>query len=478
MSHTLAENMRRFGTKNLQSSTEQSLILKYINTIDSSLKIQEAAISGQLNLYASIQDKIEFLEFVEQNYMNEFFKTNQSVLREFKQNYAVNILNESAISLTERIAKYFNFVRNSILFENNLFEFDAYTDRLTEQGVFDRIKSAGAAALNTVKTGVKKIGRAATNVVKKGAQVVKGVWNKVMQSDVAWFIPGLNIAKVGYKVQKFWDKIKKMTLAQWVEEFRNFLNGVAGIAIQIVLALTGAGNLINMIAWGLLLTYDVVSAIKAGTLAPYLYNILTSAIGLIGSGAAAAVLKPAKNIIASVKEANALIPALTKSPTVWKSVGGLITKVANGGSIIVGKLANVFKWLFSKIPGLKKVLQPISNKLGSVKQMFDKFLYGIKTYAKGGAKQNLGKGHSYLGSADDLAKGLGKKAASTTDKIATKKIAGAAVKAYHTVKAAGETLMKIASRNKTPLDQIVQMNPTLAGKEKIALPVNTKVRVT
>jgi len=38
--------------------------------------------------------------------------------------------------------------------------------------------------------------------------------------------------------------------------------------------------------------------------------------------------------------------------------------------------------------------------------------------------------------------------------------------------------MKIASRNKTPLDQIVQMNPTLAGKEKIALPVNTKVRVT
>lgn len=478
MSHTLAENMRRFGTKNLQSSTEQSLILKYINTIDSSLKIQEAAISGQLNLYASMQDKIKFLEFVEQNYMNEFFKTNQSVLREFKQNYAVNILNESAISLTERIAKYFNFVRNSILFENNLFEFDAYTDRLTEQGVFDRIKSAGAAALNTVKTGVKKIGRAATNVVKKGAQVVKGVWNKVMQSDVAWFIPGLNIAKVGYEVQKNWNKIKKMTLAQWVEEFRNFLNGTAGIAIQIVLALTGAGNLINMIAWGLLLTYDVVSAIKAGTLAPYLYNILTSAIGLIGSGAAAAVLKPAKNIIASVKEANALIPALTKSPTVWKSVGGLITKVAKGGRIIVGKLANVFKWLFSKIPGLKKVLQPISNKLGSVKQMFDKFLYGIKTYAKSGAKQNLGKGHGYLGSADDLAKGLGKKAASTADKLATKKIAGAATKAYHTVKAAGETLMKIASRNKTPLDQIVQMNPTLAGKERIALPVNTKVRVT
>lgn len=477
MSHTLAENMRRFGTKNLESSNHD-LISNYINTIDSSLKIQEEAISKQLHLYKTMQDKIKFLEFVEQNYMQSFFRSNQTILKEFKQNYSAKILNESTLSLTDRIAKYFNFVKNSILFETNLFELETYSNRLNEQGVWDSIKSAGRRAYNAAAAGVKKIGRAATNVVKKGAQVVKGVWNKVMQSDVAWFIPGLNIAKVGYEVQKNWDKIKKMTLAQWVEEFRNFLNGTAGIAIQIVLALTGAGNLINMIAWGLLLTYDVVSSITAGTLAPYLYNILTSAIGLIGSGAAAAVLKPAKNIIASVKEANALIPALTKSPTVWKSVGGLITKVANGGSIIVGKLANVFKWLFSKIPGLKKVLQPISNKLGSVKQMFDKFRYGIKTYAKGGAKQNLGKGHSYLGSADDLAKGLGKKAGSTADKLATKKIAGAATKAYHTVKAAGETLMNIVSKYKTPLDQIVQMNPTLAGKEKITLPINTKVRVT
>lgn len=475
MSHTLADNMRRFGTKNLGSSTEQVLILKYIDTIDSSLKMQESAISKQLNLYTSMQDKIKFLEFVEQNYMQTFFKTNQAVLQEFKQSYAINILNESAISLTERIAKYFNFVRNSILFENNLFEFDIYTDRLNEQGVLDRIKSAGAAALDTVKTGVKKFGQAATNVVKKGAQVVKGVWNKVMQSDVAWFIPGLNIAKVGYEVQKNWDKIKKMTLSDWVEEFRNFLNGAAGIAIQIVLALTGAGNLINMIAWGVILVYDVAYQ-GFGQGKWNLYNIITSAIGILGSGAAASLFKPAQKILSSVKSIDAVVPALTKFPNIWKSVGGVFTKIANGGGVIVGKIGNVLKWIISKIPGLKNILTPLQQKLAPVKQLFDTWASGISKYTKGGATQNITT-HGYMGSADDIAKGLGKKTGATADKLATKKAVGAATKAYHTVKSAKETLKNLIAKYKLSAEQLLQLNPGLTKNPNTPLPVNTKVRV-
>jgi hypothetical protein len=38
-----------------------------------------------------------------------------------------------------------------------------------------------------------------------------------------------------------------MTLSDWMEEFRTFLSSGKGIAIQILLALTGGGT--NMYAW-------------------------------------------------------------------------------------------------------------------------------------------------------------------------------------------------------------------------------------
>jgi LysM repeat protein len=480
MANTLAENMHRFGTKNLNSTAEQTLILKYIDTIDSSLRMQENAIIKQLQLYPSTQEKVKFLEFVEHNYMQTFFKSNQTVLREFKQSYVVKILNESAVNLSERISTYFNFVRNSILFEHNLFEFDIYSDRLNEQGVLDRIKSAGAAAVDAVKTGAKKIGKAATNIVKKGAEVVKGIWNKTMASDLAWFIPGINAIKfgqlVGYEVQKYWDKIKNMTLPQWIEEFRSFLNGAAGIAMQVILALSGTGNLINIIAYGALLAYDINLAATTGNWKGNLFNIITSGIGLIGTGAAAAALKPFQKILNGVADAKALIPTLKKSPGVWKSIGGLITKLANGGAAIVGKVANGLKWLITKIPGLKNIFEPLLQKLSPVKQLFDEFAHGLQAYSKGGATQNLTT-HGYTGSAKQLAKGLGKKTAAVADKFATKKGVKAATAGFHIVKAAGETLANLVSKYKKPLEQLISLNPALGKNPNAPLPVNTKVQV-
>jgi hypothetical protein len=59
------------------------------------------------------------------------------------------------------------------------------------------------------------------------------------------------------KIYFNWEKIKKMTFEAWVEEFRLFLNGATGVILQIVLALTGIGNIANWIANGFLLIYDV-----------------------------------------------------------------------------------------------------------------------------------------------------------------------------------------------------------------------------
>ena len=454
-------------------------ITKYINIIDESLSMQESSILKQMDRMIDFNAKLKFLEFVENNYMQTFFKTNRVVLHEFKTNYVTKILNESTINLSDRVSTYFNFIRKSLLFETWLININVYAKhQLNEEDVWDSIKSGAGAVWDKTKQVANQVGSAATAVVKKGAAVAKGIWNKVMQSELTWFVPGLNIAKLGYEVQQNWEKIKKMTLSDWMEEFRTFLSSGKGIAIQILLALSGGGNIINMIAWGLLLAYDVgFAGVAQGNW--NWYNIITSAIGILGSGAAAVVFKPLKSLLSSIKSIEAFVPGLTKTPAVWKSVGGWISKIVQGGGTIVGKITSSIAWLIQKMPGLKTVLAPLNKGIAWVKNMFDTWAKGIAAYVKGGATQNLGKGHSYLGTADDIAKGLGKKTASTVDKYYSKKAIGAVAKAYHTIKNAGSTLATVAAAYKKSVDQLIPLNPGFtAANAKTPLPVNRKIRVT
>ena len=134
------------------------------------------------------------------------------------------------------------------------------------------------------------------------------------------------------------------------------------------------------------------------------------------------------------------------------------------------------KWIISKIPGLKNILTPLQQKLAPVKQLFDTWASGISKYAKGGATQNITT-HGYMGSADDIAKGLGKKTGATIDKLATKKAVGAGTKAYHTVKSAKETLKNLIAKYKLSADTLLQLNPGLTKNPNAPLPINTKVRV-
>lgn len=454
-------------------------ITKYINIIDHSLSMQESSILKQMDRMVDFNAKLKFLEFVENNYMQTFFKTNRVVLHEFKTNYVTKILNESTINLSDRVSTYFNFIRKSLLFETWLININVYAKhQLNEQSVWDSIKSGAGAVWDKTKQVANQVGSAATAVVKKGAAVAKGIWNKVMQSELTWFVPGLNIAKLGYEVQQNWEKIKKMTLSDWMEEFRNFLSSGKGIAIQIFFALTGAGNIVNMIAWGLLLAYDVgFAGVAQGNW--NWYNIITSAIGILGSGAAAVVFKPVKSLLGTIKSIDAFVPALTKTPAVWKSVGGWISKIVQGGGTIVGKITSSIAWVIQKMPGLKTVLAPLNKGIAWVKNMFGTWAKGIATYVKGGATQNLGKGHNYLGATDDITKGLSKKAAANVDKYYSKKAVGAVTKAYHTIKNAGSTLATVAAAYKKSIDQLIPLNPGFtAANAKTPLPVNRKIRIT
>ena len=479
------------------NSNSQS-ITKYINIIDYSLSMQESSILKQMDQMIDFNAKLKFLEFVENNYMQTFFKTNRVVLHEFKTNYVTKILNESTINLSDRVSTYFNFIRKSLLFETWLININVYAKhQLNEEGVWDSIKSGAGAVWDKTKQVAKQVGNAATAVVKKGAAVVKGVWNKVMESELTWFVPGLNIVKLGYEVQKNWEKIKKMTLADWIEEFRGFLNSGTGIAIQILLALTGAGNIVNMIAWGALLAYDVgFAGVAQGDW--NWYNIITSAVGILGSGAAALVFKPLKSLLGTIKSIEAFVPGLKRTPAVWKSVGGWISKIVQGGGTIVSKITSSIAWLIQKIPGLKTVLAPLNKGIAWVKNMFDIWAKGLAdtqiasvagvvasplvkgaaAYVKGGGVQNIGKLHNYLKSPTSAIKGLGKKLSSKYDQDITKAAVGTGTKAYHTIKKVGSSLATLAAAYKKPIDQLIRLNPGFtAANANMILPVNRKIRV-
>lgn len=286
-----------------------------------------------------------------------------------------------------------------------------------------------------------------TELVKKGVDFVSPYVKKVLDSQFAYFIPGLNVIKLGKDAQKVydnWEKIKKMTLQDWVETFRNFLNGATGIAIQIVLALTGVGNLANLIAWGLLTAYDIgYQGFAKGNW--NWYNILTDCVGLLGTGAAAAIFKGFKGVLGTIKTIDAFIPGLAKAakttPSITKTLVPWLNKIASGGATIISKIGQAFKWIVTKIPLVGKLIKPLQNALNSIKTFFSNIGQGIQKYFKGSLTQNM-----------KVAKGahfdtvhIGKKLTALGDKTLTKKVIGKVTKILYKV-LSGDTLQKILNK--------------------------------
>lgn len=318
-----------------------------------------------------------------------------------------------------------------------------------------------------------------TELVKKGVEFVSPYVKKVLESEFAYLVPGLQVAKLAYDAKKVydnWEKIKKMTLEDWVEAFRNFLNGVAGIAIQIVLALTGVGNAANLIAWGLLLGYDLIyKGIIKGEW--NIYNILTDCVGLIGTGAAAGAFKILKPILSGIKGLKGVGSAIAKAgPQIMSKVAPFIQKISSGIGTIIQQLTKGINWLITKIPLIGKLLTPIKSGLGKVQPYLDDLKKGFDAHFKG--KVHHGKQENSLtqymkvhkGSHFDF-KSVAQKLTALGDKKLTKKIIGGATAIVYTM-IAGDTLQKVVSKYQLPgLDYLKKLNPNYAslgpGKEVV-----------
>ena len=481
--YLLSENQVDIIAQKTIEQIEMSNFKKVFGNLFNEYNVQKGVhIKNMKNMNKS--ERVIYLEEVMDHYILELFPRTNFIHEEFDNNFKNNILLEISNHSFSTLYKFFDFLKSSTLYECGFLNTKNFTISLNEQSIlntvsnvinkgyrtvkgiqkgYQKVKSGIQKGVDTVKSGIQKGVDTVKSGIQKGIEfgkkVVKTVSpyiTKFLNSEFAYWVPGVQVAKFGPafidQIYKNWDKIKKMTFEDWAEAIRSFLNGVAGIIIQIVLALTVVGNIANWIANGFMLIYDIAyQGISKGNW--NWYNILTSAIALVATGAAVLVFKSFKVLFTSMKVASKIGPAIAKySPQLLPKISPLIQSMGGGINKIMGWVMKSFTTFTTKFPAIGKFLKPMKGGITKIQGYLDEVVKGFQSYFKKGALQNAptvknvktalsgGKGHFDTAS-------IAKKLLATTDKTLTKKIVGGITKIYYTIRA-GDTLQKILSKFK------------------------------
>ena len=441
--YRLTENELIGVVKNSINEIEQERTNKVFNKIINDIDMTRGVhLRNMKKMTAS--KKETYLNNVMENYILDFFPRNSFIQESFDKNFTYNILFESPNRSYRKLFEFFDFFKRAVLLECGVLTERRFKNLVTE---LDVLGAVGDVVNKGVQMG-KDVVNKGVEIGKKVVKAVSPYITKFLDSEFAYLVPGLNTIKLGMDAKKVydnWEKIKKMTFEDWVETFRNFLNGVTGIAIQIVLALTGVGNLVNLIAWGLLTVYDIgYQGFAKGNW--NWYNVLTDCVGLLGSGAAAAIFKGVKSTLTTIKSIQAFVPGIARAskttPAITKTVVPWLQKIVTGGGTIITKIGQAFTWITTKIPLIGKVMKPLQKFTKSVQNFFLEIGKGMKKYfSKGALTQNMkvAKGTHF-----DLVS-LGKKVAAVGDKNITKQIIGKVTKLYYTI-TKGDNLQKILQK--------------------------------
>lgn len=479
--YLLSENQVDLIAQKTIEQIEMSNFKKVFGNLFNEYNVQKGVhIKNMKNMNKS--ERVIYLEEVMDHYILELFPRTNFIHEEFDNNFKNNILLEISNHSFSTLYKFFDFLKSSTLYECGFLNTKNFTISLNEQSIlntvsnvinkgyrtvkgiqkgYDTVKSGIQKGYQAVKSGIQKGVDTVKSGIQKGVElgkkVVKAVSpyiTKFLDSEFARFVPGVSVIKLGYdinKIYKNWDYIKKMTFEDWAEAFRGFLNGVTGIIIQIVLALTGVGNIANWIANGLMLIYDIVyQGIYKGNW--NWYNIITSAIALVATGAAAAVFKPLKALFTGIKSASKIAPAIAKySPQLLTKISPLIQSIGGGIGKIMGWVMKSFNTFTTKFTLIGRFLKPIGGSINKMKGYLDEVVEGFRAYFKKGSLQNAPTVKNVKGALGGKAHfdtaSIAKKLLATGDKTLTKKIVGGITKLYYTIRA-GDTLQKILSKFK------------------------------
>ena len=308
--YRLTENELIGVVKNSINEIEQERTNKVFNKIINDIDMTRGVhLRNMKKMTAS--KKETYLNNVMENYILDFFPRNSFIQESFDKKFTYNILFESPNRSYRKLFEFFDFFKRAVLLECGVLTERSFKNLVTE---LDVLGAVGDVVNKGVQMG-KDVVNKGVEIGKKVVKAVSPYVKKFLDSEFAYWVPGVQLVKVAYdanKIYQNWETIKKMTFEDWVEAFRKFTQSPTGVIIQIVLALTGYGNAANWIVNGFLLIYDLYQWVKQGK--PNWYNLVTSAIALLGNGAAAIAFRSLKAVLsAGISKAGKIGPVIFKN---------------------------------------------------------------------------------------------------------------------------------------------------------------------
>jgi len=219
------------------------------------------------------------------------------------------------------------------------------------------------------------------SIVKKVIKEQRSDYAIDRQSNAIMNASGIRSDKNYKQVNKMIDNLspqqktvlQKSTLDDLASGFRDVISGVGGSIAQIIIAGLG-GHVVNMVAWGLLVAYDIHSWVSKGT-ADW-FNILHDLFWLLLSGAGGKIMGGFKNLIKGESKLATVFAKLSKTNS-WTYIEGILSKISTYGGKIVSKISQALKFIISKLPSLKNVLNPllsVINRVGGLLSTIEKSL--------------------------------------------------------------------------------------------------------
>ena len=153
-----------------------------------------------------------------------------------------------------------------------------------------------------------------------------------------------------------------LTLDEVANGFRDAISGIGGSITQIIIAAMG-GHAINMVAWGLLVAYDIYYWVDKGV--PDWFNIINDLIWLLLSGVGGKIFGALKPLLkGESKLLNIFIKASKTSS--WSYLKSFFSKITSYGTKVISLIKQSITTITSKVPMLKTLLTPLMGMINRV----------------------------------------------------------------------------------------------------------------
>jgi len=266
-------------TKELYISEVKNLLIEFYNQLEFQKKV---FVSITESLHQT--EKLPYIKKIQKEQINDLFDNNEVIVESYKEIFPKRILSESKFDIRDEINKFNDFLFLSMCQKIGV---------LREDSNFNPLK--------WVKKKYKLLQEQRISDLPQNQQTYTGPKPNFTQAK-----PGQQTYADYKKTQPLYKKdqstnivddlknavdyIKQNGISSIMEGLRSALFSLGGVAVQTILAFTGAGLIVNDVAWGILTLYDAYQYFENGS-ASSLFNLIIDIICLVTGGSLSGVLK-------------------------------------------------------------------------------------------------------------------------------------------------------------------------------------------